>query len=100
MGGSKFLILNPCVHPFCKVCMRDYCDMMITNGNIEKLKCPYRSGKDNKACTSNIREKDLVFLGLSEENLEKFNKFSFSKAIDTMDEYGWCPNCNSAAEIE
>ena len=32
--------------------------------------------------------------------MKKYNKFSISKAIDKMDDFGWCPLCLEPAEID
>ena len=81
IGSENFLLLNPCMHPYCKTCMVEYCEGIIKSGQIEQLKCPF-IGEDGKRCLSNVREKDLQIVGLSQESLEKYNQFSFSKAVD------------------
>jgi len=101
IGSSHFLLLNPCMHVFCKQCMRDFCENLINEGSVEKLQCPLLAPDSNKKqCGSHIRETDLIHLDLSQELLEKFNKFAVSKAIDQMEDYGWCPQCESPAEVE
>lgn len=64
---------------------------MISEGNIAKLKCPSMLGKT--ACGSNIREKDLISVGASQDTLDKFTKFSIESALNNMDDFGYCPNC-------
>ena len=38
---------------------------------------------------------------MSEELVEKASNFQLAKAIDTMDEFGWCPkyDCGKVAEV-
>lgn len=41
-------------------------------------------------------------LNLSEAIMKKYDEFSFSKAIDSMDDYTWCPRqgCDGHAEVD
>lgn len=32
--------------------------------------------------------------------MEKYDAFNFSKAVDQMEDFGWCPLCNNPAEID
>jgi hypothetical protein len=44
----------------------------------------------------------LKSCGLDNELIEKFNVFSINQAIETMEDFGWCPlkECGSPAEID
>ena len=64
IGSDNFLLLNPCMHPYCKSCMVEYCEGIIKSAQIEQLKCPCFD-EDGTRCLSNVREKDLQVVGLS-----------------------------------
>ena len=69
--------------------MKGFCDDKINDGKIKELCCPNLDGKNK--CKSIIREKDLKFMGLSYEMIQKYTQFSISNAIDEMNDFGWCP---------
>jgi len=48
-----------------------------------------------------ITLKDLESLELSEEMITKVQEFSINKAIDSMEDFSWCPlkDCAAPAEI-
>lgn len=98
MGSHHFLILNPCMHAFCKSCMTDFCESKIIDGEVETLTCP--SVETNKPCLSNFREKDLDYLDLPPDIKEKYLKFCVTKAIDKMEDIGWCPECHGPSQID
>ena len=54
-----------------------------------------------KPCETQISELDLKALGLSNELITKASDFSLGKAIDKMEEFGWCPKseCGKVADI-
>ena len=37
--GSKCVLLDVCRHVFCRDCMRDYCELHITEGSVNSLTC-------------------------------------------------------------
>ena len=70
--------------------MSEYCAEKIKDGNVSELICP--SIQDSK-CKTYLREKDLISLSLDKEIMSKYDAFSFSKAVDQMEDFGWCPQC-------
>lgn len=97
IGRDKFVILNPCMHYFCKDCLVGYSESQINENRVDRLKCP--SYSDPKGCKSNIREIDLVGAGLSEDCQKKLTQFSIETALAKMDDFGYCPECNGVAEL-
>ena len=86
------------MHIFCKNCLKEYSIGIIQSGQIQKLKCPSLQNKSE--CKTHIREKDLEILDISEQFMEKYTKLLISRAIDGMEDYGFCPQCQAPAEIE
>ena len=98
IGRQNFIILNPCMHTFCTECIKGYSESLISEGNLSKLKCP--SVQDSAKCDSNIREKDLIAVGVTQAMLDKFTKFSIESALNNMDDFGYCPQCQGHAELQ
>jgi hypothetical protein len=72
------------MHAFCLDCMGPFCESLIKEGNVDKLRCPavtYIDGK-TKNCESYIREIDMKKAGVLDESLEKYFKASCMKAVE------------------
>ena len=74
------------------MCIRSHAEHIIRDGTIEKLVCPGFDEHTNQACICSISEQDLRACGLSDELILKLDEFSVNKAIDKMDDFGWCPD--------
>lgn len=57
---------------------------------------------DQKRCLTSVTEKDLTAIGVKAPLIKKMVGFSIGQAIDSMDDFGWCPNpeCQAPAEID
>ena len=77
---NELKFFKECSHAFCKECIRQHCEHIIKDGQIDKLTCPCVD--DNGACKTLILEHDLRDVGLEEELVNKSTNFSISKAID------------------
>jgi hypothetical protein len=57
----------------------------IANNTITKIICAETD------CGKSLNDLDIKRMGLSQEIIEKYEKFSFNAAIEAMDDIGWCP---------
>lgn len=94
--GDKFFFLSGCEHIFCTHCLQEMVTHCIQNGKVAQIVCP------ESGCAKSLNDLDMKRLGLGEEMLAKYERFSFQAAIETMDDMGWCPlpGCNSVANVE
>lgn len=44
-----------------------------------------------KRCITYVMEKDLIQVGVENELVQKMIGFSIGQAVDSMDDFGWCP---------
>ena len=93
-------MFRECCHSFCKNCIKTHSETLIAGGEVAKLVCPAYSETTNKPCTGRISEVDLEAVGVRADLIEKVIVFSVNQAIDTMKDFGWCPECQSPAEID
>jgi len=86
-----------CHHFFCKNCLKQYSEDLISRGEIGKLHCPSVNG-----CKTILTEVNLRAIDVSEELIEKVSTFSINQAIERMEDFGWCPiaECAAPAEID
>ncbi|KAF7068411.1 hypothetical protein CFC21_074181 [Triticum aestivum] len=83
--GSNFIKL-PCQHLFCVKCMETLCKMHVKEGSLFQLVCP-----DTK-CNASIPHYLLKRL-LSKEEFERWDRLALEKALDSMADVVYCPNC-------
>jgi hypothetical protein len=38
-----------------------------------------------------MTEKDMAFVGVKTEIIDKITSYSIGQAIESMDDFGWCP---------
>lgn len=95
-------LFRECRHSYCKECIRQFAEVTIRDGSIERLICPAYNETNNKPCTAYIQEFDLKAVGVEEELITKVTKISITRAIDQMSDFSWCPKttCQSPAEID
>jgi hypothetical protein len=94
--GDKFFFLSGCEHYFCLECIVEMVTLSFKNGQIGNICCAEAS------CKKQLNDIDIKNIGLDEEYVEKYEKFSLHNAIAQMDDLGWCPlpGCGSLATIE
>lgn len=76
--------------------------MQINEGQLEKVTCPAFNEAIGKMCDSFVTENARKEIGVSDELNAKFDKFSFNKAVERMEDAVWCPNpgCNGIAKVD
>jgi hypothetical protein len=94
--GEKFFFLSGCEHYFCLECIVEMVTLSFKNGQIGNICCAEAS------CKKQLNDIDIKNIGLDDEYVEKYEKFSLHNAIAQMDDLGWCPlpGCGSLATIE
>eukprot|EP00347_Sterkiella_histriomuscorum_P009892 403339473 len=96
IGRENFIMFQGCQHFYCKTCMLQYANDIISNGEIGKLICPAFSG-----CKTTLNELHLKEIGLDEDQIQKVTVFSINQAVEKMDDFGWCPipECAAPAQV-
>ena len=76
--------------------MQELVDLKIKNGGVSQITCV------EDKCRKSLNDHDIKRMGLSDELVKKYEKFSLEHAISQMDDIGWCPmpGCNSLANLE
>lgn len=94
--GEKFFFLSGCEHYFCFECMQELVEFKIKNGEVSQITCA------EDKCRKSLNDHDIKRMGLSDELVKKYEKFSLEHAISQMDDIGWCPmpGCKSLANLE
>ncbi len=93
-------IFKQCIHVFCKNCLKQDVTFSIQSGELQKVRCPAMIGL--KRCITYVTEKDLTEIGVENDLIIKMTGFSIGQAVDSMEDFGWCPNieCQAPAEVD
>ena len=76
--------------------MQELVEFKIKNGEVSKIACAEES------CRKSLNDHDIKRMGLSDDLVKKYEKFSLEFAISQMEDIGWCPmsGCKSLANLE
>ncbi|CAM1310798.1 Uncharacterised protein g5519 [Pycnogonum litorale] len=82
-----FLEIPKCRHRFCTECLVSFCNVHVTDGTVDELKCP------DEDCAMELPQ--VIFKDvLSEELMLRWDQMCLSKQIDRMKGVKYCPKCN------
>uniref|UniRef100_A0A3Q3A6G8 RBR-type E3 ubiquitin transferase n=1 Tax=Kryptolebias marmoratus TaxID=37003 RepID=A0A3Q3A6G8_KRYMA len=88
--GSECVQLYECGHIFCRVCLRDFCKVQITEGNVQGVICP------QEGCTVTPTPAQLKNL-IGEELFSTYDRLLLQSTLDRMSDVTYCPrrSCSS-----
>ncbi|MDR3548135.1 MAG: IBR domain-containing protein [Candidatus Pacebacteria bacterium] len=90
LPGSSFVRVPSCKHYSCRECFKIYVENKIMEGKVAQLCC---FEGDCKSVLPDTVLKEV----LSPDMFEKYEKFSVNKALESMTDIAWCPQCESPA---
>eukprot|EP00817_Percolomonadidae_sp_ATCC50343_P002563 CAMPEP_0117423002 /NCGR_PEP_ID=MMETSP0758-20121206/3738_1 /TAXON_ID=63605 /ORGANISM="Percolomonas cosmopolitus, Strain AE-1 (ATCC 50343)" /LENGTH=460 /DNA_ID=CAMNT_0005205979 /DNA_START=1132 /DNA_END=2511 /DNA_ORIENTATION=+ len=90
---EEMYIIDECLHKFCLNCMKMYVSNKIQSAETDAIRCP--------ECNRTMKVPEiiqLIHLCNNQSLMEKFEKFSLTKALSNMENLIHCPNsqCNNA----
>ncbi|GFO18180.1 E3 ubiquitin-protein ligase rnf14 [Plakobranchus ocellatus] len=91
--GTQFFKMNECSHAFCHTCMQAFCELHITAGTVEELRCP------TQKCDS-IVPPYIIQTVLPEEAYDRWEKLLLQKTLDSMEDTVYCPRCGNVVIVE
>ncbi|XP_024135234.1 E3 ubiquitin-protein ligase RNF14 [Oryzias melastigma] len=93
--GSECVQLHGCGHVFCQACLREFCKVQITEGNIQGVTCPQAGCP---ATPTPAQVKTLV----GEELFNHYDRLLLQFTLDRMPDLIYCPrpSCSSAILLE
>jgi hypothetical protein len=87
---DEAFVLTKCNHRFCKDCLAGWLGFEIQNGKVKDMTCPFKDIECGVDCQSPFHEDDIQEL-VSQENFEKFQRFTFMKNDKNARA---CPKCD------
>ncbi|XP_028299552.1 E3 ubiquitin-protein ligase RNF14-like isoform X2 [Gouania willdenowi] len=93
--GSECVQLSECGHVFCQACLREFCTVQITEGNVQGVTCPQA---DCKASPTPAQVKRLV----GDELFSRYDRLLLQFSLESMSDVIYCPRmfCGSAVIME
>ena len=86
LAGSECIRLHNCGHFYCRVCLSNYVQMTLNNGNFgEKLHCP-----DNQ-CKQALLPTEVRQAVPNDEMYERYERITLQNGLATMSDVTWCP---------
>ncbi|PIK59271.1 putative E3 ubiquitin-protein ligase RNF14-like [Apostichopus japonicus] len=82
--GTECLRFPHCEHVYCKLCITEYFNVQITDGNVKALTCPEQKC-DSQASQTQVRS--LV----SEELFARYDRLLLQLSLDGMEDVTRCP---------
>ncbi|RVE73604.1 hypothetical protein OJAV_G00033060 [Oryzias javanicus] len=93
--GSDCVQLHGCGHVYCQTCLREFCKVQITEGNVQGVTCPLTGCP---ATPTPTQVKTLV----GEELFNHYDRLLLQLTLDRMPDVIYCPrpSCSSAILLE
>ncbi|MEQ2263329.1 hypothetical protein XENORESO_006149 [Xenotaenia resolanae] len=93
--GSNCLCFKGCQHVYCKVCMAEYFQIQIRDGNVQCLNCP------EPECTSLATPSQVKQL-VDDELFARYDRLLLQSSLDLMADVVYCPrqSCGTAVMVE
>ncbi|KAM4726027.1 E3 ubiquitin-protein ligase RNF14 [Anableps anableps] len=93
--GSNCLCFKGCQHVYCKVCMTEYFQIQIRDGNVQCLNCP------QPECTSLATPSQVKQL-VDDELFARYDRLLLQSSLDLMADVVYCPrhSCGTAVMVE
>ncbi|KAK7867448.1 hypothetical protein R5R35_009759 [Gryllus longicercus] len=82
--GSKCIQFQPCQHVFCKLCVKEYIEVVIKEGRVQNMTCPET---DCKSPVLQSHVKDLV----SSELFASYDQLLLTVSLTSMSDVTYCP---------
>uniref|UniRef100_A0A3P9K9P6 RBR-type E3 ubiquitin transferase n=1 Tax=Oryzias latipes TaxID=8090 RepID=A0A3P9K9P6_ORYLA len=93
--GSDCVQIHGCGHVFCQTCLREFCKVQITEGNVQGVTCPQAGCP---AAPTPAQVKTLV----GEELFSHYDRLLLQFTLDRMSDVIYCPrpSCSSVILLE
>eukprot|EP00277_Geminigera_cryophila_P028141 CAMPEP_0179465270 /NCGR_PEP_ID=MMETSP0799-20121207/46876_1 /TAXON_ID=46947 /ORGANISM="Geminigera cryophila, Strain CCMP2564" /LENGTH=338 /DNA_ID=CAMNT_0021269465 /DNA_START=71 /DNA_END=1084 /DNA_ORIENTATION=- len=89
VAGSRALQLSACQHIFCTNCITGLCEVQISEGAVQFVRCP------EIGCGENLLPHDIQPL-VDRDMYSRYETFTLKRALESMDDLSWCPRCEGA----
>ncbi|KAM4548034.1 E3 ubiquitin-protein ligase RNF14-like [Odontesthes bonariensis] len=88
--GSECMQLYECAHIFCQACLREFCQVQITEGNIQGVTCP------QAGCVASLTPAQVKSL-VGEKLFSRYDRLLLQSTLDHMSDVTYCPrhSCGS-----
>ena len=84
VARSRAVLLASCAHVFCKSCIAAMCDVQISDGAVQFVRCP--------DCGENLLPSDIEPL-VDAAAFARYEDFTLKRALEGMEDLAWCPRC-------
>lgn len=89
--GKQFTMMPCCENSFCNECLHHMCNSLVKNGSIDLLKCPN--------CNLEFHP-NFLQLFLNKKQMERWERLTLQRTLDTMSDVRYCPRCEAATISE
>ena len=89
VAGVRAVELGACQHVFCRDCLQALCQVQISEGAVQLVRCP------EVGCGETLLPSDIAPL-VSPDLFERYEAFTLKRALEAMDDLAWCPRCEGA----
>ncbi|ESO86702.1 hypothetical protein LOTGIDRAFT_73005, partial [Lottia gigantea] len=87
LPGNHFYRIGNCGHHYCRDCMLEYCQLHVSAGTVESLKCPDAECND-------IIPPYIVQSVLPPMAYDRWERLVLQKSLTHMEDIVWCPRCS------